>query len=52
MNTMFIQALKQSMRNLACRRSMSGKTCLQQVEILGLPVTMAGNFHQILIYIR
>ena len=29
----------QSMRNLVCRRSMTGKTCLRLVGILGLPVT-------------
>ena len=40
----------QSMRNLVCRRSMSGKTCLRLVEILGLPVTMTGNFCKILLY--
>ena len=42
----------QSMRNLVCRRSMSGKTCLRLVEILGLPVTMTGNFCNILLYIQ
>ena len=35
---------EQSMRNLFCRRSMSGKTCLRLVEILGLPVTMTATF--------
>ena len=39
---------EQSMRNLVCRRSMSGKTCLRLVEILGSPVTITGNFCQIL----
>ena len=42
----------QSMRNLVCRRSMTGKTCLQLVGILGLPVTMTRNFCQILLYIQ
>ena len=40
------------MRNLVCRRSMSDKTCLRLVEILGLPVTITGNFCQILLYIQ
>ena len=40
---------QQSMRNLVCRRSMSDKTCLQLVEILGLPVTMTRNFCEILL---
>ena len=40
------------MRNLVCRRSMSGKNCMRLVEILGLPVTMTGNFCQILLYIQ
>ena len=44
--------LNQSMRNLVCRRSMIGKTCLRLVGILGLPVTMTGNFCQILLYIQ
>ena len=39
------------MRNLVCRRSMSDKTCLRLVEILGLPVTITGNFCQILLSI-
>jgi len=30
----------QSMQNLFFHRSMTGKTCLRLVEILGLPVTM------------
>ena len=34
----------QSMQNLVCYRSISGKTCLRLVETLGLPVTMTGNF--------
>ena len=34
----------QSMRNLVGHSSMSGKTCLRLTEILGLPVTMRGNF--------
>ena len=34
------------MQNLIYRRSMSGKTCLRLIEILGLPVTMTGNFCQ------
>jgi len=34
----------QSMRNLVCHRSMTGKTCLPLVEILGLHITMTGNF--------
>ena len=42
----------QSMRNLVCRRSMTGKTCLRLVGILGLPVTMTGNFCQMLLYIQ
>ena len=42
----------QSMRILVCRRSMSGKTCLRLVELLGLPVTMTGNFCKILLYIQ
>jgi len=42
----------QSMRNLVCRRSTTGKTCLRLVVILGLPVTMTGNFCQILLYIQ
>ena len=42
----------QSMRNLVCRRSMSGKTGLRLEEILGLPVTMTGNFCKILLYIQ
>jgi len=37
----------QSMRNLVCHRSMSGKTCLRLVEILGLSVTMTGNLFSI-----
>ena len=41
-----------SMRNLVYRRSMTGKTCLRLVGILGLPVTMTGNFCQILLYIQ
>ena len=40
------------MRNLVCHRSMSDKTCLRLVEILGLPVTITGNFCQILLYIQ
>ena len=44
--------IQQSMRNLVCRRSMSGKTCLRRVEILGLPVTITGNFCKILLYIQ
>jgi len=31
---------------------MSGKTCMRLVEVLGLPVTMTGNFYQILLYIQ
>jgi len=31
---------------------MTGKTCLRQAGILGLPVTMTGNICQILIYIQ
>jgi len=42
----------QSMRNLVCRRSMTGKTCVRLVGILGLPVTMTGKFCQILLYIQ
>ena len=42
----------QSMRNLVCHRSMSGKTCPRLVEILGLSVTMTGNFFQFLLYIQ
>jgi len=42
----------QSMRNLVCLRSMSGKNCMRLVENLGLPVTMTGNFCQILLYIQ
>ena len=42
----------QSMWNLVCHRSMSGKTCLRLVVILGLPVTMSGYFCQILLYIQ
>ena len=42
----------QSMRNLVCRRSMLGKTCLRLVEFLWLPVTMSDNFCQILLYIQ
>jgi len=42
----------QSMRNLVCRRSMSGKNCMRLAEILGLPVTMTSNFCQILLYIQ
>ena len=34
----------QSMQNLVCHWSISGKTCLRLVETLGLPVTMTGNF--------
>ena len=34
------------MRKLVCHRSMSGKSCLRLVEMLGLPVTMTGNFCQ------
>ena len=44
--------LYQTMRNLVCRRSMSGKTYLRLVEILGLPVTMTCNFCNILLYIQ
>ena len=40
---------RQSMRNLVCRRLMSGKNCMRLVEILGLPVAMTGN---ILLYIQ
>mgnify|MGYP006890236903 CR=1 FL=1 len=40
------------MRNLVCRRSMSGKNGIRLVEILGLPVTMTDNFCQILLYIQ
>ena len=43
---------EQSMQNLFYRRSMSGKTCLRLVEILGLPVTMTGNFCKNLLYIQ
>ena len=35
------------MQNLVRHRTMSDRTCLQLVEILGLPVTMTGNFCQI-----
>ena len=42
----------QSMRNLVCRKTMSGKTCLQLVKHLDLPVTMSGNLCQILLYIQ
>jgi len=31
---------------------MSVKTCLRLVEVLGLHVTMTGNFCQILLYIQ
>ena len=47
-----LSRLLQSMQNLACHRSMSGKSCLRLVEILGLPVTMSGNFCQILLYVQ
>ena len=40
------------MRNLVCHRSISGKTCLRLAEILGLFVTMTGNFCQFLPYIQ
>ena len=39
-------------RNFVCHRSMSGKTCPRLVEILGLSVTMTGNFFQFLLYIQ
>ena len=48
-DTTICRSTDQSMRNLVCRRSMSGKTCLRLVEILGLPVTMTGNFCKILL---
>ena len=41
---LFSPIFLQSMRNLVCRMSMSGKTCLRLVEILGLPVTMTATF--------
>ena len=47
-----VESEVQSMRNLVCRRSMIGKTCLRLVGILGLPVTMTRNFCQILLYIQ
>ena len=40
------------MQNIVCRRSMPGKTCLQLVQILGLIVTMKGNFCPISLYIQ
>jgi len=44
MSVMFIQWC-QTMRNVVCCRSMSGKTCLRLVE-------MTGNFCQVLLYIQ
>jgi len=40
------------MRNLVCRRSMTGKTCLRLVGILVLPVTLTDNVYQFLLYIQ
>jgi len=40
------------MRNLIGHSTMSGKISLRLVEILDLPVTMTGNFCQILLYIQ
>ena len=40
------------MQNLVGHRTMSGKTCPQLVEILGLPLKITGNFCQILLYIQ
>ena len=40
------------MQNLVCHRSMSGKTYLRLVENMALPVTMTGNFCQILLFIQ
>jgi len=47
-----LSATGQCQAKLICDWSMSGKTYLRLVEILGLPVTMTGNFCKILLYIQ